>query len=68
LIAGLPKNIEVSLRIGESHKLWFLLNHSPHAETLSGVPAGLELISDAKISGSLDIEPLGVAVIKQPLE
>jgi beta-galactosidase len=65
LIPELPKEIEVSVRVSEAGKLWFLLNHSDNPVLVSRVPPGKELLSGQEISAGLTIEPFDVAVIKQ---
>ena len=65
LIARLPRNIEVSVRLSDSRKLWFLLNHNDHPDIISNPPSGFELISGRESAGSIELEPFGVAVIRQ---
>jgi len=65
LITGLPKGVEVTVRKTNTHKLWFLLNHSGKPGKISGVPQGIDLISGRETSGERVLEPCEVAVIKE---
>jgi beta-galactosidase len=59
-----PCGVEVSLREGEGKRLLFLINHLDSPQKIR-VPAGkLDLLRGTRSSGSLTLEPYGIAVLK----
>ena len=62
-LPGLPEGIEVTRRDGDGRVLWFLVNHTETAATIS-VPAGRDLVRDRDVNGSLTLPARGVAVIQ----
>ncbi|MGB8355137.1 MAG: beta-galactosidase [Chthoniobacteraceae bacterium] len=67
LIPGLPKGVEVTVRVTDTYKLWFLLNHSGKSEKISSMPQGIDLISGRETSGERILESCEVAVVKQSI-
>ncbi|MDH7570499.1 MAG: beta-galactosidase trimerization domain-containing protein, partial [Armatimonadota bacterium] len=63
LVEGLPENVEVVERTDGQKRLLFLLNHSPEPVALVGVPPGRELLADSQVTGRVELEGFGVALI-----
>lgn len=66
-IAGLPKDVSVSIRKDSEREWWFILNHNNHSVRVSGAPQGTEILSDkeTKAGGDLELESYGVAIIRR---
>ena len=65
LLPGCPKGVEVSLREADGRRLLFLLNTRAEPTTVSGVPAGTELLEAQPVSGgTLALGPYGCAVVQ----
>ncbi len=65
LIAALPEGVEVSVRQGPGRALWFITNTADAPVTVTGVPQGVDLLSDQPCSGVLTLQAYGCAIIKQ---
>ncbi|WP_344993220.1 beta-galactosidase [Nonomuraea helvata] len=64
---GVPAHVECAVRGDAEHEYVFLLNHS--GEESVSVPfdgEGTDLLTGERVSGSVDLAPLGAAVIQRP--
>jgi beta-galactosidase len=59
-----PEGVEVAVRESAGKDLWFFINHNDRPAFLNDVPEGVDLISGGKCSGSRELEPNGVLVVK----
>ncbi|TMR21298.1 beta-galactosidase [Nonomuraea turkmeniaca] len=66
LFEGVPAHVECSVRGDDAYEYVFLLNHS--GELSASVPIGAEgtdLLTGTPVSGQVELEPLGAAVIRR---
>ena len=63
-LRGAPAGVEVVRRESGERALWFLVNHTETAQTVRGLPAGRDLVSDRDVSGELTLDARGVAVLQ----
>ena len=62
----LPTGIEIAARTSASGRRYrFYLNHGPQSVQVQLMAPGLELLSAKGVTGSLTLDPLGVAVVKE---
>jgi beta-galactosidase len=65
LLPDLPEGVEVTIREAENRRLMFILNTMGEPAIVSGVPAGINLLSDGKLSGGkLDLPTYGCSIIE----
>jgi len=59
-------DIEVIQRESKQKRFLFLLNHSPHSQTVQSLPVvGREIIANRSIeNGKLVVQPYGVAIVE----
>ncbi len=57
--------VEVTRRRHDSGAFTFVLNHYPRPAGVDGLPAGTDLLTGAPSTGSLMLEPFGLAVIEE---
>ncbi len=58
-----PEGVEISIREGNGNKLLFVVNHTEDKKTVT-VPRGkIELLSQKKISDTIELDNYGVAII-----
>jgi beta-galactosidase len=62
-IEGVPAGVEVVRRESTDHMLWFVINHTEEACTVT-VPEGRDLVGDRDVAGPLELPARGVAVIR----
>jgi beta-galactosidase len=65
LCPGAAPGVEVVVRENEERQLWFLLNHSDEAVSISNAPEGENLITGGLCDGRLTLPRNGVAVIQK---
>ena len=62
--ARAPRGVEVVRRHGDGGRSWlFVLNHTVDAAVVEA--SGVELLSGRTVAGRLEVEPGGVAVIRE---
>lgn len=64
---GLPDRVEAVMRTDGERSFLFLMNHSPEAVTVSGVPAGTELLTQHVLTAEdeeMVLDGFGVAIIR----
>jgi beta-galactosidase len=59
-----PEGVEVVVRESEGKRLWFFINHNDRQAFLGELPEGVDLITGSECSGSYELEPNGVLVVK----
>jgi beta-galactosidase GanA len=60
-------DVEVIYRLGNGKRFVCLLNHRGTAQTVSGIPAGTDLLADEQITAEItDLPPFGVRIIELP--
>ncbi|MFC4011178.1 beta-galactosidase [Nonomuraea purpurea] len=67
LLQDVPSHVECSVRGDAAHEYLFLLNHS--GELNASVPLeaeGTDLLTGTTVSGTVELAPLGAAVIQRP--
>lgn len=64
LVADLPPRVEAVQRVGESHRLTFLLNHGDEAARFALPPGGLDVLTGKPAATTCELPPLGVRIIK----
>lgn len=64
LIADLPDGVEVSVRQAEGRALWFITNTTDASIEVTGVPKGLDLLTDSPVEAALRLAAYGCAIIK----
>ncbi|SPJ32821.1 beta-galactosidase [Kushneria phyllosphaerae] len=63
LIPDLPQGIDVTLREKDGQKLLFVMNTECFEQRLDSVAAGVDLLTDNRVDGSLTLEGYGCAII-----
>ena len=63
-LAEAEKSVEVTCRHSSERRLLFVLNHSPHGSSVTGIASGTELLSEAACNGQITLAPYGVAVVE----
>ena len=61
-----PPGVERVLRRSASASYEFLINHTHSAVRLPLASAGHELLSSTEVTGTLDLAPQGVAIVRRP--
>lgn len=67
LINDLPPSVEVVQRVGESHRLTFVMNHGETAATIALPADAKTLVSDAASSTPDDLPALGMMIVRSAL-
>ncbi len=63
-LASTHPQVEITIREKSGEAFWFILNHTTETQNVSDLPGGLEMLTEAPVTGSLELDPYGVAVIK----
>jgi beta-galactosidase len=64
-LARVPPGVEVCRRISATDSFLFLLNHGDSAASVELPHGGLDLLACADVDTRLELEPLGVAVVRE---
>ena len=64
LLPELPAGVEVSIREADDRKLMFVQNTGDLPTIVSNVPPGTDLLTSGPVTGKLQLEPYGCAVIR----
>lgn len=59
--------VEFTCRAAENRRLVFVLNHNGEERIVERLPAGTDLLTNAKVAGSITMPPFGVAVVELDL-
>jgi beta-galactosidase len=63
-LAEADECVEVTCRQSPERKLFFVLNHYPVEKSVSGLPSGVELLSQETCTGELRLPAFGVAIVE----
>ncbi len=64
-LPAVPPGLEIVRRDGQTHHLWFCINHADQPITLNNLPPGTDLITGKLVDSPLTLNPNDVAVIEQ---
>jgi len=62
--ANVPAGVELLQRVNGKSSFLFVLNHSSEKVTVHLEQSGVELVTGVQVSGSIALEPTGVAVVQ----